>query len=81
MWDLASPGIEPMSPALAGGFFTSEPPGKFKIFFLTLVCSNLEQCKKKNVDEMVDEMQMKFFFFNPSITVFLGKNHPWMLNH
>ena len=26
--DIARPGIEPMSPALAGGFFTSEPPGK-----------------------------------------------------
>ena len=27
-WDLPAPGIEPMSPALAGGFFTTEPPGK-----------------------------------------------------
>ena len=26
--DLPNPGIEPMSPALAGGFFTAEPPGK-----------------------------------------------------
>ena len=26
--DLSDPGIEPMSPALAGGFFTTEPPGK-----------------------------------------------------
>ena len=26
--DLPDPGIEPVSPALAGGFFTSEPPGK-----------------------------------------------------
>ena len=25
--DLPNPGIEPMSPALAGGFFTTEPPG------------------------------------------------------
>ena len=25
--DLPDPGIEPMSPALAGGFFTTEPPG------------------------------------------------------
>ena len=25
---LPNPGIEPTSPALAGGFFTSEPPGK-----------------------------------------------------
>ena len=28
MWDLPGPGIEPMSPALEGGFFTTEPPGK-----------------------------------------------------
>ena len=26
--DLPDPGIEPMSPALTGGFFTTEPPGK-----------------------------------------------------
>ena len=26
--DLSEPGIEPTSPALAGGFFTAEPPGK-----------------------------------------------------
>ena len=26
--DLLDPGIKPMSPALAGGFFTSEPPEK-----------------------------------------------------
>jgi len=25
--DLPDPGIEPVSPALAGGFFTTEPPG------------------------------------------------------
>ena len=28
MWDPPGPGIETMSPALAHGFFTSEPPGK-----------------------------------------------------
>ena len=26
--DLPNQGIEPVSPTLAGGFFTSEPPGK-----------------------------------------------------
>jgi len=26
--DLLNPGIEPVSPALAGGFFTTEPLGK-----------------------------------------------------
>ena len=28
MWDLPRSGIEPMSPALAGRFFTTQPPGK-----------------------------------------------------
>ena len=28
MWDLPGSGIKSMSPALAGGFFTTEPPGK-----------------------------------------------------
>ena len=26
--DLLHPGIEPTSPAVAGGFFTTEPPGE-----------------------------------------------------
>ena len=26
--DLSDPGMEPVSPVLAGGFFTIEPPGK-----------------------------------------------------
>ena len=29
--DPLDPGIEPASPALAGGFFTTEPPGKSPI--------------------------------------------------
>ena len=28
MWDLPGPGIEPVSPALAGGFLTTAPQGK-----------------------------------------------------
>ena len=28
LWDLPGPRIEPLSPALAGGFLTTEPPGK-----------------------------------------------------
>ena len=30
MWDLPRPGLEPVSPALAGGFLTTPPPGKPK---------------------------------------------------
>ena len=34
MWDLPRPGLEPTSPALAGRFSTTAPPGKPKnIFF------------------------------------------------
>ena len=32
MWDLPGPGIEPVSPALAGGFLTTAPAGKFSFF-------------------------------------------------
>ena len=28
MWDLPGPGLEPVSPALAGRFSTAAPPGK-----------------------------------------------------
>ena len=34
--DLPNPGIEPASPALAGVFFTAEPPGKPVHFFSLL---------------------------------------------
>ena len=35
MWDIPGPGLKPVSPALAGGFLTTEPPGKslFIIFY------------------------------------------------
>ena len=33
MWDPPRPGLEPVSPAPAGGFSTTAPPGKPLIFF------------------------------------------------
>ena len=35
MWDLPRPGLEPVSPALAGRFSTTAPPGKPQYYFLT----------------------------------------------
>ena len=35
MWDPPRPGLEPMSPALAGRLSTTVPPGKPPFFFLT----------------------------------------------
>ena len=34
MWDLPRPGLEPVSPALAGRFSTTVPPGKPNFFFI-----------------------------------------------
>ena len=36
-WDLPGSGMEPVSPASAGGFFTTEPPGKPAIVFLICI--------------------------------------------
>ena len=44
--DLPDPGIEPVSPASAGGFFTAEPPGK--------PCVELDPVGKK---EQVQQMK------------------------
>ena len=33
MWDLPKPGLEPVSPALAGRFSTTAPPGKPPVYF------------------------------------------------
>ena len=37
MWDLPRPGLEPVSPALAGRFSTTAPPGKPSFLFLNPV--------------------------------------------
>ena len=36
--DLPDPGMEPMPPALAGGFFTTEPPEKPLLSPLLTIC-------------------------------------------
>ena len=33
MWDLPGSGMEPVFPVLAGGFITTEPPGKPSLFY------------------------------------------------
>ena len=41
MWDLPGPGLEPVSPALAGRFSTTAPPGKPSWEFLIDLQSNM----------------------------------------
>ena len=48
MWDPSGPGLEPVSPALAGGFLTTAPPGKPTLMFLkTLFLEKSPKEKKK----------------------------------
>ena len=44
--DLPNPGVEPKSPALAGGFSTTEPPGKA---YIEAPVSNPEYTKRKKI--------------------------------
>ena len=51
MWDLPGPGLEPVSPALAGRFSTTAPPGKPQglifdyscLITLPLLCSTVSR--------------------------------------
>ena len=38
MWYLPGAGLEPVSPALAGGFLTTAPPGKSQASFIISIC-------------------------------------------
>ena len=37
LWDLPGSGIEPVTAALSGRFFTTEPPGKLVVMLLFLI--------------------------------------------
>ena len=41
MWDLPRPGLEPVSPALAGRFSTTAPPGKPNPFTFKVIIDNV----------------------------------------
>ena len=43
MWDLPRPGLEPVSPALAGKFSTTAPPGKPENVYFYIKSPNLEK--------------------------------------
>ena len=49
MWDLPGPGLEPMSPALAGGFLTTVPQGSPKPKDLNLQVKEQEENQKASI--------------------------------
>ena len=58
MWDLPRPGLEPVSPALAGRFSTTVPPGKPPYSLKSTMLPNLEPTKPQFV-LMVSETPCK----------------------
>ena len=42
MWDPPRPGLEPVFPALAGGFLTTAPPGKSLTYIYSVVSNHLD---------------------------------------
>ena len=64
MWDLPRPGLEPVSPALAGRFSTTAPPGKPYISFLfglsTSNLAKLESILHKPRQRNLFKIEIKF---------------------
>ena len=71
MWGLPRPGIEPVSPALAGGFLTTAPPGKPLLTFKE--CSKIQ---KKNCKITDNEHYVNLVNHN-STEIFY--NYVWIL--
>ena len=64
MWDLPRPGLEPVSPASAGRFSTTAPPGKLPCLFILSIVPFAKQIffsilMKSNVSSL----NSAFFFF------------------
>ena len=59
MWDLPRPGLEPVSPALAGGFLTTAPPGKsWDNFILT---QNFTLVKSHKQSRLPQKRELGYF--------------------
>ena len=64
MWDLSTPGLEPVSPALAGRFSTTVPPGKPS---LSSFKTQQKCCFFMKMDTSILSILTVFFFVPVSI--------------
>ena len=69
MWDLPRPGIEPVSPALAGGFLTTVPPGESPVILQDVFT-------RKKLPEFSRQLEVSFFL---NIVHHLLNIHPLLL--
>ena len=63
MWDLPGPGLEPVSPALAGRFLTTVPPGKPNKASITLILKPDKHTTRK-------ENYRPIFLMNVDVKIF-----------
>ena len=67
MGDLPGPGLEPMSPALAGGFLTTAPPGKSQevnaLLNLTIFDSYCHIFLQKRLQKYSDQQRISVQIF------------------
>ena len=80
MLDLLRPGLEPMSPALAGGFLTTVPPGKsltnslnflsfYFIYSAQLICISLMTKKFEHLFMFISNLDILFGEVPDKVTV------------
>lgn len=62
MWNLSRPGIEPVSPALAGKFLSTESPGKSRYLFKSVFSFPLDIFSEK---ELLHRMVVNFLKILP----------------
>ena len=60
MWDLPRPGLEPVSPALAGRFSTTVPPGKPSKHFLKSTYSMIIQLIGPTISVLIYFLLIKY---------------------
>ena len=64
--DLPNPGIEPMSPSLAGGFFTTEPPGIPLCLYAHVIKKHVKSLAGKVKGELSTKGQLINYYLKES---------------
>ena len=78
MWDLPRPGLEPVSPALAGGVLTSAPPGKSPEQLLSITSSkNLSLTSPGGVKCFLPQGSHRIVFIPSLKHIFFFWPHVW----
>ena len=67
VWNLPRPGIEPVSPELASGFFTTEPPGKS-------ACAVFYKSRHQGLEGFPDDSVGKESAGDPGLICGLGRS-------